>query len=199
MSARVDVCNFALTMLGESAIESIDDDLDSARTLRKLYYIGRDAVLEESEWTFATRRFLPAVNAAMPEWGYSYSFPIPSDIIRVIQVDKNWTGQVGISNVNQPRNPVDHVIEGREILCNDSVIYCKGIRRIDDEGIYSPLFVEAFAAKLAYLAAIPITESTKKQMAMFEFYTASIKKAKSRDGMQNSTRRMRNNVLRNAR
>jgi len=191
--------------LGESEINSIEDDSDKARTLKTFYYIARDATLEIAEWTFATRRFLPAKSTTAPEWGWSALFPIPSDIIRLTQVDKNWTESGGYAyGVQQDRNPVDHVVEyvegvGRAILCNEDEIFCKGVRRIEDEGIYSPLFVEAFACKLAYLAALPITESNQKQQAMMGLFGQASKDAKSRDGMQNTTRRMRNRTLSNAR
>ena len=156
MSVRIDVCNYALGLLGESEINGIEDDSDKARTHKTFYYIARDATLEVSEWTFATRRFLPAKSTTAPEWGWASLFPIPSDIVRLTQVDKNWTASGGyLYDVQQDRNPVDHVVEyvdgvGRAILCNEDEIYCKGVRRIEDEGIYSPLFVEAFSCKLAY-------------------------------------------------
>lgn len=205
MSIRIDVCNFALTVLGEQPITSIEDESDRARTLEALYYIARDSALEEAEWTFATRRFLPALSSTAPEWGWENAFPIPSDIVRVTQVDKNWTTTNNyMYDVNQDRNPVDHVVEyvngvGRAILCNEEEVFCKGIRRIEDEGIYSPLFVEAFGCKLAYLAADAITASNTKTQIALTLYTDAIRKAKSRDGMQNTTRRMRNRTLSNAR
>lgn len=201
MSIRIDVCNFALTVLGESPIVSIEDNSDRARTLEALYYIARDAVLEEAEWTFATRRFQPAVSSTEPEWGWLYAFPIPSDILRVTRVDRNWTGGVGFNyGGEQQDNPVDHEVEyvngvGRAILCNEDEIFCKGVRKIEDEGIFSPLFVEAFGCKLAYLAADAITASNTKTQIALTLYTDAIAKAKTRDGMQNTTRRMRNRTL----
>jgi hypothetical protein len=102
------------------------------------------------------------------------------------------------------RNPVNHEVEwvegvGECILCNEDEIFCKGIRKIDDEGSYSPLFEESFALKLAYLAALPITESNQKQQTALGLYLQAISKAKSRNAMQNTTRRMRNRTLSNAR
>ena len=205
MSIRIDVCNFALTVLGEQTITSIEDESDRAQTLESIYYIAKDAVLEEAEWTFATRRFLPAISATAPEWGWTSAFPLPSDIVRVTSVDRNWTSSSGyIYDVQQERNPVDHVVEyvngvGRSILCNEDEIFCKGVRRIEDEGIYSPLFVEAFGCKLAYLAGEAITASNTKTQIALALYVEALKKAKSRDAMQNTTRRMRNRTLSNAR
>ena len=69
MSARIDICNVALvSMLGANSINSLDDDSDEARAMKFCYYIARDAVLEDANWTFATKRFQPAENADPPEF-----------------------------------------------------------------------------------------------------------------------------------
>ena len=202
MSARVDIANFALGFLGEGAINSLEDDSDKARTLKTFYYIARDAVLEDANWTFATKRFQPARNATDPPFQWGASFTIPSDIMRVTFVLRSF----GVGNL-LPYTYYDfpeeinaaHVIEGNEILTNDDPIYCLGIRYMEDEGAYSPLFIEAFAAKLAYLSALSIGSSIEKQNQALAFHTGLIKSAKSRDGMQNTTRRFRNRWLQQSR
>lgn len=206
MSVRIDIVNFALALLGESSLptNSIEDDSDKARTMKTFYYIARDATLEVAEWTFATRRFNPAKSAIIPEWGWANAYPIPSDIVRVTEVDRDIIGTTVINAPGLRRNSIPHVVEfvsgiGRAILCNEDPIFCKGIRRIDDEGIYSPLFVEAFSAKLAYLAALPITSSNTIQKSMLALHVGLIRDAKSRDGMQSTTRRIRSNSLNDAR
>ena len=204
MSIRVDVCNFALGALGESEINSIEDDSDKARTLKSFYYIARDAVLEEGEWTFATRRFLPAKSTTVPEWGWAFVFVIPTDIIRLAEVDRNMSSLTSLRDTSLPPNPIPHTVEfvngvGEAILCNEDPIFCKGVRRIEDEGIYSPLFVEAFSLKLAYLAALPITSSVQIQQTVMGLYGHAIRTAKPRNGMQGTTRRMRSRSLSRAR
>ena len=56
MSARTDIVNFALGFLGEGPINSLEDDSDKARTMSAFYFIARDAVLEDANWTFVTKR-----------------------------------------------------------------------------------------------------------------------------------------------
>jgi hypothetical protein len=202
MSARIDAVNFALAFLGEPEIESLDDDSDIARTMKTFYYIARDAVLEDANWTFATRRFSPAANATAPAWGWNYSYTIPSDIVRVTAVLRSF-GQGNIAPYNYYDFPEEiqsaHVIEGNEILSNDSPIYCMGIKTMENEGAYSPLFLEAFSAKLAFLAALPLTASLQKQQMALALHTGLIKRAKTRDGQQNTMRRMRNRWLQQSR
>jgi hypothetical protein len=200
MSARIDIVNIALTWLGAHEITSLEDDSNEARIMKTNYYLARDATLEEAEWSFAIRRWKPAQSSTSPISGASYYFPIPSDIIRVLRVD-NSSGATGLGATygtgadphSIDRAPqADHRVEGSMILTDESSIYCKGIRRIEDEGIYSPLFAHAFAAHLAMLCAYTITESDGKFNAMSAIYQLKIKEAKSRDGLQGTSKRIRN-------
>ena len=193
MTARIDIVNMSLNMLGANAITSLEDDAPEAKVMKNIYYISRDATLEDADWSFATKRFMPAKSTTAPAWGWANAFPIPSDIVRVTQVDRNdYTN-------GMHRNQADHEVEGREILTNEDAIFCKGIRRIDDEGIYSPLFNEAFAYKLAAQACLALTESNTKMQTMAALYVEAIKRAKIRDGQQSTTRRVRNKTLLHAR
>jgi len=192
VSARLDIINFALSLLGAEAITSLADDAPEAKAMSRFYYIAKDSVLSECEWTFATRRFLPAKETTAPAWGWASAFPIPSDILRVTRVDR--TDYVGLGT-GMTRHPADYAVEGRKILCNEDVIYCAGIRRIEDEGIYSPMFAEAFSYKLAAQACLLLTESNSKMQMMAGLYTEAIGKAKSRDGLQGTSRRLRNQTL----
>lgn len=200
---RVDIANIALNLLGQDAITSIDDDSDAARLIKVHYEIAKNATLEACEWSFAIKRFIPAKLAAAPLWGFGAAFEIPSDILRLLQVDRNQTSPFFSSPLEtdslERRDQIFHVVESGQILCNEDVIFCTGIRRIDDEGIFSNLFAHAFAAKLAMLCTYAITESNSKFQAMAGVYAAFLKEARSRDNQQGSTKRLRNRALRQVR
>lgn len=194
MSARIDIVNQSLILLGAETITSLEDEAPQAKIMKDLYYLSRDATLEAHEWSFAIKRFQPAQETTDPLWGWSYSYPIPSDIMRVLRVDKGSNSYNGMV-----RNEVDFALEGRSILTNDSPIYCTGIRRIEDEGIYSNLFCDAFSAKLALKACTAISEDNTNAQMLAAMYAGMIKEAKSRDGQQGTTRRLRSHWLDNAR
>ena len=200
MSERVDVCNRALTMLGEKAITSIDEDSNNAQQLQLNYTMARDGTLEAHEWSFAIERFVPAYLSTPPEFGYAYAFPIPPEIIRVLTVYASDSLNSPLSTQRESSTPqIDWAIESGNILCDEQVIYCRGLRRIEEEGRYSPLFVEAFAAKLASLVAINLTGSAEIQKNMLGFYMGFIQQAKSRDGQQGRSKIMRNHQLQSVR
>ena len=190
MTERVDIANQALTWLGEELITSLDDDLDRARILKTNYENIRDAVLEAHEWSFAMKRWIPSPNTTGPDWGPTNAFPIPKDVIRVTGVFRD-----PYFSVTHEKEQVQWLVERNEVVCDEEVIYCRGIQRIEEEGRFSPLFVKAFAAHLAAVCAVAITASDNLQANMFGFYQNFINEAKSRDGLQGRSRRLRNRTL----
>lgn len=198
MSARIDIVNNALIWLGANQITSLEDDSPEAILMKSCYYSTRDATLEEAEWSFAIKRFKPAMSQEKPIGGASNFFPVPSDILRVLRCDRpdaaTWATISDSHSIDRAQQ-VDWRIESGMILTNQESIVCKGIRRVEDEGIYSPLFCHAFSAHLAMLAAYPITESDGKFNAMSALYTMKIREAKSRDGLQGTSKRVRNRTI----
>lgn len=187
-------------MLGEKPITSIDEDSSNAQQLKINYGMARDGTLEAHEWSFAIRRFIPAYLSTAPEFGFTYAFPIPPEILRVLTVypgnDQSADQSTRLeSGTLQP----DWAVEGGNILCDEQIIYCRGIRRIEEEGRYSPLFVEALAAKLASLVAINLTGSAEIQGNMLKFFATFVSQAKSRDGQQGRSKVMRNRQLQSVR
>ena len=197
MTERVDICNLALSWLGEDEITSIEDPSSRALQLKINYIPARDATLEAHEWSFAIERFIPGKLAAAPAFGVANAFSVPAEIIRVLTVSRNeaeagntyWNGRIG------GQEQLDWVMENSKILCNEEVIYCRGLRRVEQEGRFSPLFVHALAAKLAGLIALNLTASKEIQANMFGLYAGFIKEAKTRDGMQGRSKRIRDRTL----
>lgn len=203
MAQRTDIANIALSLLGEEAITSIDDEEDKKAGIIRVHYdVARDATLEAHEWSFAMERFsLDAPAAEAPVWGYSYRHKIPADILRVIAVEKDYSPSVPVqtNSGGRNRNQVNHVVEKGYILSDWSSIQCLGISRVEGEGAFSNLFTHAFACKLAIFCCYAITESNSKFQHVAQLYKGAMDEAKSRDGMQSSTRRMRNHSMRRAR
>jgi hypothetical protein len=182
----------ALTLLGLDPVVSIDDDSNRARVMKIHYGPARDKTLESHEWTFAMKRFQPAELSEAPLFGWDLQFAIPADIIRVTDVEREPTSIpfYAYRDAGSNRHFTPHVIEGRTILANYT-IFCRGIMRIDNEGLFTPNFVECLSAQLAYRTAMALTESNSKRDAMLQEWKMAIKEAKAADGMQGSTRRLR--------
>jgi hypothetical protein len=186
----------ALSWLGESPITSIDDETTRAHQCKINYVPTRDAVLEAHDWTFAIERFIPAQNVVPPVYGPGIAYDIPPQIIRVIACDNpnNSYDYPFVSKING-REQIDWQLEGDKIICSEAVIHCRGVRRIEEEGRFSPLFVQAFAAKLSFLLAQVVTSDPDIAKNVYAMYDLFIKEAVSRDGIQGRSRQIVNRQL----
>lgn len=194
MTERVDIANLALSWLGEKDITSLEDDSESARQMRINYIAARDATLEAHDWSFAIKRFIPGENETPPEYGPANAFEIPADCLRVISVDR-FNADVGLYSDILGNEQVEWVLENDQILTNEAAIYCRGVFRITQEGKFSPLFVHAFAAKLAMLCSLSLTASSDIHQKMVDLFDRLMKEAKTRDGLQGRSKRIRNRSL----
>lgn len=78
MTSKVNVCNMAISFLGESKfITSLTEKSKSAEVCSLFVDIARQAVLTEAPWPFATAFFDLGLLTENPtdEWAYSYSYP----------------------------------------------------------------------------------------------------------------------------
>lgn len=202
MTERVDIVNLALVWLGEQPVSSIEDDSERARVMKANYSTARDATLEKEEWSFAIKRFTPAILEQTPDPRY-YAYEVPADILRVLTVESPNHGSVGWipRAMHEPmqRTQVEWVLEDGMILSRAPEILCRGIRRTPDEGSFSNLFVNALAARLAYQCAMPLTNSRDAEQLMAARFAQYTQEAESRDGQQGRSQRIRNRSMRWAR
>lgn len=151
MASQVEICNVALRILGQQPILSIEDNLPQAISISGVYEIVRKATLRKHTWNFAMKRQqLPALTAT-PAWGYSYAYQLPTDLLRLVEVQCN----------------LDYRVEGLTVLTNaPAPLNIRYVKDAKDPAEYDALFVDAFAGELASMICEDVTGSnTKKQTA----------------------------------
>ena len=190
-ASTVSICNQAIGWVGGNIITSLDDGTDEANLCKINYDNLRNAVLESADWTFAMKRFRVAPLTEVPEYGFSKSFLLDPSILRVISV--------GTGNEYNDENDIDWVREENHILCNESVIYLRGIVEITDPTRFSSNFVQALAARLAADLAIPIASSRQLQSDMWALFEKKSGLAMSLDGKQGRSQRIRSSWPNNTR
>lgn len=177
MSSEVEICNMALSHLGDSAtVASIDPPEGSAQAehCQRWYPIARNALLEMGEWNFATTRALLAelVNP-FPQWQHAYARP--SDCVKLLAVlPSDATGDLvqtlptsclysGIApQTCTIYTPADFTTEtdattgNQIILTNQASALARYTRAITDTSKFSPLFTTALARLLASYLAGPV-------------------------------------------
>lgn len=141
----VEIANTALAYLGVAPITSLTDNSTQAQLADRFYDVTRDEVLAARPWTFALKRATLSVTATGGEWAYSHT--LPGDYLRAVQIN------------NDEIETISHkfALEGNKLLIDAPTVTLVYVARVTDIGLYSPLFVEALALKLAAKFAGPLT------------------------------------------
>ena len=180
MSREVAVLNQALGRVGGNMLLEISDNTVEGRLARAFYDPIRKVVLSEFPWTFAIKRFvLLPLSGERPENEYVNAFRIPSHVMNILTVND--------APDDRTINTVDWQREGNNIIANVDKIYVKAVVDSVDLDYYSPLFIQAFAVRLASEFAIPLTSSVPMHKAFMQEYAAVISEAAMRDGQQGRT------------
>ena len=162
MASQVEIANRALTKLGAARIISFGDDNKQARAIQSMFDIVRDSELRSHIWSFSVKRTSLAALTSTPAWGFEYEYELPSDYLRLLQVDEMYNGP----SMDDYRNAAtaDYVLEGKKILTNfGAPLKIRYIARVVDTTMWDATFTEAFACKLAMELAEDLTQSNQKR------------------------------------
>jgi len=154
------ICNQALGLLGSSKIMSLDDESKEARFCVRFYEQTRDEVIAGHRWNFAIQRaeLSRLAEAPVSEWEYHYQ--LPSDCLRVLQ----------LNGFDEMENASRFVIEGRKLLTDDDRAVIRYLWGVTDVTLYPPLFIEALAVRLASKLAHPLTGSRSMPQELHQEY-----------------------------
>lgn len=165
MASAVDICNLALSLLGEraevAAISPPDGSVESQHCGR-FYPMARDELLEMHAWTFAARRIVLAqAPATRPGWAYAYAMPANCLKPRSVQ---------SIEAADDAESD-DYLVEtgdagSRVIYTNRAEATLLYTASVTDTTRYTPLFVGALGRLLAVkLSGVVIKGAAGMQVA----------------------------------
>ena len=212
MSSEVDICNRALSALGDEAtVASIDPPEGSAQAdhCARWYPVARDQVLQAHTWSFATRRIaLAQVQFDYPMWQYAYAYPddclklfsiLPPDATNDYSVGLPLPVHVPLFETALP--PTGYVPQPFEIetdadgdiivLTNQYQAVARYVARITDTTKFSQAFEEAVVRLLASYLAGPIikgAEGRAESRGQYQIYGAALAEAMKSDGVQRQIR-----------
>lgn len=167
MASSVDIANSALTKLGESRITSLTDNVKAAREINAIFTLRRDKLLRTFNWNFAMKRTSLSALADAPAWGYALQYQLPSDCLRVVQVNDIWyiPGYGDFIGAGPDEEP--YKIEGQTIVTNFSApLKVRYIRRVTNSGEFDAAFNEAFAYDLAHETCESIKQNTSMKESL---------------------------------
>ena len=185
MSTELDICNLALSRLGDSAIvASINPPEGSAQAehCARFYPIARGVVLEAHNWLFATRR-LPLSRLDTDTFNWAYAYAVPNQTLKVISV----LPPTGSSEDDSQDYEIESGDSANVILTNQPDAVAKVLVLITDTTRYSYHAADAIAWLLASYLAGPLLKNEAGAAAAakcFQAYRAVIGEAKVFDANQ---------------
>lgn len=213
MASEVDICNLALSHLGDTAtVSSINPPEGSAQSehCHRFYPVARDSLLEMHYWNFSVRRILLASTTCdWTQWEYAYL--VPSDVINFISVippdtaddysvkfvptdsplfAHNYSPMVQTGRYVPQPFTIETKADGSQILyTNQPNAILRYTAYVEDTTLFSPLYTMTLSWHLASMLAGPIIKGdagaaeAKRCTQMMMGY---LKEAKESDSQQRS-------------
>ena len=172
--SKTSICNKALRKLGANPLMNVDTDNTKPATLCKASY---DDVLQEvlrmHNWNFAVFRQSLVLDASgSPIYEFSNRFILPTIpiFIRLLSVENN----------------IEFRLENNFLLTNESAVNIRFIGKETDPNKYDSLFIECFAARLAYEIGYSITSDETRIARTKQDLVESLSLARERDNLEDN-------------
>lgn len=207
MASEVDICNLALSHLGDDAtVSSLDPPEGSAQAehCARFYPQARNSLLEMHDWNFATRRAqLAEVTSDWEQWRHAYVQP--ADCLRVLAVlDPNVPDDYSYPLVSPfyveggpvptqaVYTPQPYVCEtdsaGNQLIrTNQEGAMLRYTMLVSDPTKFTPLFIQALSWHLASMLAGPLLKGEAGRAAAsdcIKMAMSYLSQARSSDSMQ---------------
>lgn len=176
MASEVDICNLALSNIGDTAtVSSINPPEGSAQAehCARFYPIARDSLLEMHTWGFCTKRdSLALLTTTIEQWKYVYQVPTgalgllailapdaPDDYSQNFPIAYTQTGIVNTGQGLYTPQPfaTETLTDGTQVIyTNQEDATLRYTISVTDPTAFSPLFIEALSHYLASKLAGPV-------------------------------------------
>lgn len=168
MASVVDICNKALSLLGQKTIVSLDDNSPEAYAC-KIHWPGlRDEVFRSHLWNCATKRSSLNRLLIAPAFGHKYAYQLPVDYLYSEELEGNPYFK----------------IEGRLVLTDAESVNLIYVYSLDDSTSYDALLAAALSYLLAGELAYQMTSSTSLAEGFHAKGQDKLHYAKSTDSME---------------
>ena len=145
-SSNVEICNSALSLIGQESIVSLNENKPGARQCKANFDPCRRSVLVAHDWTFAEARVTTAAETDTPAFNFTYQHALPSDCLRIRSVNKSPEP----SELWRPA--------GRKILTDDSTLYVVYTKDEKDPKVFEDQFADALAHYIAWKICVAMIQ-----------------------------------------
>lgn len=189
-TSKTSIANYALAILGSKRVSDIADTTSkNARILTLHYDQARKECLRLHRWNWALHRATLSRHADSPAYGFSYQYPLPSDFIRLDQVNELsvWNDQrADWFQIEHGLDSNENAI-GKVLLTDADSVRIRYVADIEDVSLFDPLFVQALSVLLASKAARAITGSDSREAQLRrQFEEFDLPTAQQVDGAETS-------------
>lgn len=191
MASNVQIANQALRRLGANPILSFTDPTAEGALVNDTYKEIRDDLLREHPWNFAMRRASLAASATAPTWGFERAFPVPTDYLRLMEVNESSTESVQVEHIDG----VGTVF----VTDLDAPLQIRYVARLEDPTLYDPKFRKALALRCAMEWAEPLTATSSVFDKVAQEYSLALQDAERADGQEGTPLQLRPETWTNAR
>ncbi len=181
MTTETDICNLALDILKEAPITSIEDQRPIAMWCKRNFAVSRDSLLSRADWNFALKRASIAADSDKPAFGWSKSFTLPPDCLRLIPLTTcgRYEG-----------TPIPHEVEDGKVLTNyGGPLKVRYVARVEDYNRYPPIFIEALAGYIAMKCAHWLTGKQGYQQIAQGLFSEAMRNAWLVDAIEGTSPR----------
>ena len=168
---KTEICNHALSFVGSDTMtDFLHDDTRRGQLCRLFFDQSLEEVLEDSEWTFATRRLHLSLLQDTPPFGLHAAsdkyYQLPEDFLGMVETD--------------PSGAVWRV-EGDRLVTDEPRIGIVYVAYQGDTSKLSAKFRLAVAANLAMKLAMPITRDRVLMDQMMKMYGFALQDSRHSD------------------
>lgn len=156
MANKLTIWNRALAKLGERRVTSLTEDSPNSRKLSATYDEDRRSLLAMHAWKFATKEGNLAQNVSGPLKGYSNSFELPNDFIKLVSLNNIYPSD---------RNTPFFKILGDKIHTDETEAKISYVYDLENEGLFSPLFVEALSSFMAWNLSFSVSSANSEALS----------------------------------
>jgi hypothetical protein len=158
INSVVDLCNMALSRLGEERITALPpgDDSEAAKECQLHYAQTRDEVLEDHPWRCAVHYQSLAQVADtdpgyLPQVDYEYQYSLPADPYCLLPLLESTKDEGG--------NDINCEIAGRFLLTDSDTVILKYVKRIVNVPELDPQLGESIALRMATKMCMKLTNN----------------------------------------
>lgn len=170
----IDVCNQALSLIGDRKISRLDEEAQQydplARHCAEFYDLTRRTVLATHRWSFAKHAVTLVQRANPTTIGFQYAHVLPLDKLRVMSLHSGTIISPATTPTFTERKIDKFKIVGPDVWSNSEHVALSYIRDVEDPDAWTPHFTVAVSRLLARFIAGSIGADPRMVAEMLNVY-----------------------------